>query len=104
MNARANHGIGKSVPLCSRHIAAAALLLQDTQLREPRADGGLRAAVKVLLASRDHMSTERTATINALTALLRVLDLGIDAHHHADRHDRRVENTQQRPRHPNRTR
>jgi transposase len=33
----------------------------------------------VLLASRDHMSTERTATINALTALLRVADLGIDA-------------------------
>lgn len=35
--------------------------------------------MKVLLASRDHMSTERTATINALTALLRVADLGIDA-------------------------
>ena len=35
----------------------------------------------MLLASRDHMSTERTATINALTALLRVVDLGIDARH-----------------------
>ncbi len=58
---------------------AAALPLQDSHLREPRADDGVRAAVKVLLASRDHMSTERTATINALTALLRVVDLGIDA-------------------------
>jgi transposase len=67
--------------LDARRIAAAALPLQDTQLREPRADDGIRAAVKVLLASRDHMSTERTATINALTALLRVVDLGIDARH-----------------------
>lgn len=79
MNARANRGIGKSDPLDARRIAAAALPLQDSHLREPRADDGVRAAVKVLLASRDHMSTERTATINALTALLRVVDLGIDA-------------------------
>lgn len=79
MNARANRGIGKSDPLDSRRIGAAALPLQDSHLREPRADDGVRAAVKVLLASRDHMSTERTATINALTALLRVVDLGIDA-------------------------
>jgi transposase len=79
MNARANRGIGKSDPLDARRIAAAALPLHETQLREPRADEGIRAAVKVLLASRDHMSTERTATINALTALLRVVDLGIDA-------------------------
>ena len=81
MNARANRGIGKSDPLDARRIAAAALPLHDTQLREPRADDGVRAAIKVLLASRDHMSTERTATINALTALLRVVDLGIDARH-----------------------
>ncbi|MFI8778917.1 IS110 family transposase, partial [Brachybacterium paraconglomeratum] len=79
MNARANRAIGKSDPLDARRIAAAALPLHETQLREPRADDGVRAAVKVLLASRDHMSTERTATINALTALLRVVDLGIDA-------------------------
>lgn len=79
MNARANRGIGKSDPLDARRIAAAALPLHETQLREPRADEGIRAAVKVLLASRDHMSTEPTATINALTALLHVVDLGIDA-------------------------
>ena len=79
MSARANRGIGKSDPLDARRIAAAALPLDVTQLRHPRADDGVRAAVRVLLASRDHMSNERTATINALTALLRVSDLGIDA-------------------------
>lgn len=79
MSARANRGIGKSDLLDARRIAAAALPLDVTHLRHPRADDGVRAAVRVLLASRDHMSTERTATINALTALLRVCDLGIDA-------------------------
>lgn len=38
-----------------------------------------RAALRVLIASRDHISTERTAAINALYALLRVVDFGIDA-------------------------
>ena len=79
MNARANRGIGKSDPLDARRIAQAALPLAPTQLRQPRADAGVRAAVRILIASRDHMSTERTATINALIALLRVTDLGIDA-------------------------
>ncbi len=32
-----------------------------------------------LVASRNHMNSERTAAVNALTALLRVADLGIDA-------------------------
>lgn len=79
MNARAHRGIGKSDPLDARRIAHAALPLDTVQLRQPRADNGVRAAVRVLLPSRDHMSTERTATINALTALLRVSELGIDA-------------------------
>lgn len=52
MNARANRTIGKSDPLDARRIAAAALPLHETQLREPRADDGVRAAVKVLLAAR----------------------------------------------------
>ena len=45
MNARANRRIGKSDPLDARRIAAAALPLHDTQLREPRADDGVRAAI-----------------------------------------------------------
>lgn len=41
--------------------------------------GELQEALKVLLAARDRMATESTRSINALTALLRGVDLGIDA-------------------------
>ncbi len=81
MNARANRGVGKSDPMDARRIAQAVLPLDLTALRHPRADDGVRAAVRVLVASRDHMSAERTAAVNALTALLRLTDLGIDARH-----------------------
>lgn len=79
MNARANRGIGKSDPLDARRIAQAVLPLDESELRTPRADDGARAAVRVLITARAHMSNERTAAINALTALLRVSDLGMDA-------------------------
>ena len=79
MNARANRGVGKSDPLDARRIAAAALPLETTRLRSPRDDDGERAALRVLVAAREHMTTERTATLNALTGLLRIVDLGIDA-------------------------
>jgi transposase len=79
MNARAHRGTGKSDPLDARRIAAAALPLDTTQLRRPREQDGPRAAIRVLIGARDHMSTERTAAINALIALVRTIDLGIDA-------------------------
>lgn len=79
MSARANRGIGKSDTLDARRIAQAALPLNHTQLRLPRHDEGERAALRILIASRDHITNERTASINALIALLRVVDLGIDA-------------------------
>lgn len=79
MNARANRGVGKSDPLDARRIAQAVLPLEEGQLRRPRGDDGVRAALRVLIASRDHISTERTAAINALIALLRVVHLGVDA-------------------------
>jgi transposase len=79
MNARAHRGTGRSDPLDARRIAAAALPLDTTQLRRPRDPDGTRAAIRVLIAARDHMSSERTATINALIALARTIDLGIDA-------------------------
>lgn len=79
MNARANRGIGKSDPLDAHRIAAAVLPLDVGQLRRPRLAEGVRAALRVLVAARDHMTTERTATVNALIALLRVVDLGIEA-------------------------
>ena len=79
MNARGHRGIGKSDPLDARRIAQAALPLETNKLRQPRADDGIRTAVRILLSSREHMTSEHTATINALTALLRVTDLGMDA-------------------------
>ncbi len=79
MNAKANRGVGKSDPLDARRIAAAVLPLRVDRQRHLRKDDGSRAALRVLMAARDHMTSERTADINALTALLRVLDLGIDA-------------------------
>lgn len=79
MDARAHRGTGKSDPLDARRIAAGVLSLELHKLRRPRSDDGVRAALQVLVTAREHMTTERTATINALTALLRVADLGIDA-------------------------
>ena len=79
MNARANRGVGKSDPLDARRIAQSVLAVEVAMLRQPRTDGGVRAAVRVLIASRDHLSAERTSAVNALTALIRVADLRIDA-------------------------
>ena len=79
MNARANRGVGKSDPLDAYRIAAAVLPLNAGQLRRPRKDDGVRAAVRVLVTARDNMTAERTTAVNALTALVRTVDLGIDA-------------------------
>jgi hypothetical protein len=79
MNARADRGVGKSDSLDARRIAEAALPLEEDQLRHPRRADGERAALRVLVAARDHMTAERTAAVNALTALVRVVDLGVDA-------------------------
>lgn len=50
-----------------------------TALRHPRQDDGTRAALRVLVAARDQMTVERTANVNALIALVRTVDLGVDA-------------------------
>jgi len=79
MDARTHRGTGKSDSLDARRIAAAVLPLEPAQLRRPRSDNGVRAALRVLVTAREHMTTERTATVNALIALLRVVELGVDA-------------------------
>lgn len=79
MDARAHRGTGKSDPLDAHRIAASVLSLEPEQLRRPRSDDGIRVALRILVTAREHMTTERTATVNALTALLRVAALGIDA-------------------------
>ncbi|MGW2770527.1 IS110 family transposase [Streptomyces sp. NPDC001275] len=72
-------GIGKSDPIDARRIAAAVLPLPEEQLRNPRMDEGIRAAAQILLTARDELTGERTRAVNALTALVRTADLGIDA-------------------------
>ncbi|WP_415856118.1 IS110 family transposase [Sinomonas sp. G460-2] len=79
---RANRrGLGKSDPIDARRIAAAVLPLTEEQLRTPRMDEGVRAAAQILLTARDELTGERTRAVNALTALVRIADLGIDARH-----------------------
>ena len=79
MNAKIHHGVGKSDAIDAQAIATAALALDQARLRRPRADQGVRQALRVLVASCDQMTQEKTMNVNALTALLRVHDLGIDA-------------------------
>lgn len=79
ISTKARRGIGKSDPLDAQAIAAAVLSLDEDQLRHPRADDGVRQALRVLVAAREQMTQEKTMNTNALTALLRVNDLGIDA-------------------------
>jgi transposase len=81
MGRTGRRGIGKSDPIDARRIAAAVLPLTLEQLRTPRMDEGIRAAAQILLTTRDELTGERTRAVNALTALVRVADLGIDARH-----------------------
>ncbi len=60
--------------------AATAHKFEPSQaLRHPCSGGGVRAALGVLVAAGNHMSSERTGTINALTGPIRSTDLGLDA-------------------------
>jgi transposase len=72
------HASGKSDTIDAAEIARAARGLTTTQLRRPR-QGADRTILRVLSAARDQMSGERTRAVNALTALLRTVDLGVDA-------------------------
>jgi hypothetical protein len=75
----ARRGAGKSDPLDAAAIAASVLVLEQSRLRNPRHDDGIRAALRVLVSAREQMTIERTAKVNALTALLRTVHFCIDA-------------------------
>jgi transposase len=79
MDARARHGVGKSDPLDAHRIAAAALLLEEQHLRQPGRNEGVRAALRVLVCARQSVTTDRSRSVNALTALLRMNAIGLDA-------------------------
>lgn len=71
-------GKGKNDKIDAVLAARGALAKPINELADARA-GHTRAAVQVLLSGRDAMTRERTRAINALTALVRIHDLGIDA-------------------------
>jgi transposase len=72
---RAGHGKSDVI---DAEAAARSVLGQDhAQLLHPRS-GKLRSALRVLLVARRSMDTQRTADRNSLTALLRMVDFGVD--------------------------
>ena len=71
-------GKGKTDALDAVRIARSVLGLDTGSLRIPRADG-TRNALRILLIAREMITRECTAATNALTALVRTEDLGIDA-------------------------
>jgi transposase len=77
--ARQRRGRGKSDEIDAELIARSVIGIDADKLRNPREDSGVRAAIRVLIAARELMNAERTRSINALTSLLRIVDLGIDA-------------------------
>jgi hypothetical protein len=74
-------GTGKSDDLDAARIARSVLGLAVSALRVPRvlATGQARVALRVLVVAREQMTGERTRAVNALTALVRTIDLGIQA-------------------------
>ncbi|MBO1741548.1 IS110 family transposase [Leifsonia sp. TF02-11] len=70
-------GRGKSDEIDAVAAARTAIASEVERLTTPRSDG-LRSALRVLLVARQSMDSRRTAERNALTALLRSFDLGID--------------------------
>ncbi|MEV7474190.1 IS110 family transposase [Pseudarthrobacter oxydans] len=77
-NQRLGRYQGKSDSIDATRAARAILSIPMDRLREPRS-GQNHMALRILSNARRTMARERTAAINALTALLRVVDLGMDA-------------------------
>lgn len=79
MDAKKNRGIGKTDALDSHRMAMAVLPLPVEKLRRPRLNEGIRQGLRILVTARDSMAKDRTRSVNALNALVRTNDLGIDA-------------------------
>jgi transposase len=77
-NQRLGRYEGKSDSIDAARAARATLSIPIDRLLEPRS-GQNHMALRILSNARRTMARERTAAINALTALLRVVDLGMDA-------------------------
>ncbi|WP_330256247.1 IS110 family transposase [Nocardia sp. NBC_00565] len=68
---------GKSDTIDAETAARSVLRQDESRVASPRAAGD-RAALRILLAARRLLDQQRTADRNALTALLRTIDLGVD--------------------------
>ncbi|QHK18551.1 IS110 family transposase [Pseudarthrobacter psychrotolerans] len=79
MDAKKNRGVGKTDALDAHRMAMAVLPLPVEKLRRPRLNEGIRQSLRILVTARESMSKDRTRSINALNALVRGNDLGIDA-------------------------
>lgn len=69
---------GKSDAIDAARAARTTLGLRLDKLNDPR-NGEYQTALRVLTISRESLARERTAAINSLTALVRTIDLGLDA-------------------------
>jgi hypothetical protein len=78
MDARKRRGVAKTDALDAHQIAISTLPLPVDKLRRPRLHDGIRQGVRILVTARGSMSKDRTRSINALNALVRGNDLGID--------------------------
>lgn len=92
-------GLGK-IDQNDATTAAVGVLYEDIDcLLTPRAEG-TRSALNVLVASRERIDAERTRNRNALTALAREIDLGIDARKAlTDKQVRQVSSWREHPTH-----
>nr|WP_245348264.1 IS110 family transposase [Paeniglutamicibacter psychrophenolicus] len=79
MDAKKNRGVGKTDALDSHRMAMAVLPLPVEKLRRPRLNEGIRQGLRILVTARESMTKDRTRSVNALNALVRSNDLGIDA-------------------------
>ncbi|MEV0545090.1 IS110 family transposase [Nocardia salmonicida] len=69
---------GKTDRIDAETAARSVLGREESRVAVPRSAGD-RTALRILLAARRLLDQQRTASRNALTALLRAIDLGIDA-------------------------
>ncbi len=79
MDTRKNRGVGKSDTLDAHRIAVATLAIPVAKLRHPRLNEGIRQGLRILVAARKSMAKDRTRSVNALNALVRSNELGVDA-------------------------
>lgn len=76
--ARAERRYGKSDTIDAEAAARTVLRVELDKLIVPR-EGAARSALRILLAARHNLDRRRSADIHALTALVRTVDLGLDA-------------------------